>query len=492
MPDYTIRDPTSGRTVTVRGDTPPTDADLDEIFASLPARPKAAAAETPTSVGDVTRGLLNDNPSLPWQARAGLWLARKTAEDPVSAAATAGAVLAVPATGGASLLPSLAAAGLGAAGGAGLGLIGQAATGTGSAKTAGDVAATMTRQGLTNAAGEGAGRAIVGAGKVVVPAVLKKLLKPGKLLDEYPDLIDVMRREQIPIGESSVARGRNMEAKAEVDRLLFARDQQRPKVAGLLGPAQEAVPMGTPSIAGEMPGGLAPAHATLNPDVTDAGPHRLQFLGDAAQPTLGPTPELAGPGVLMREMQAAPGKGAYPGQVDPRKIAQGLTGARAEVSDRALNARALEELDALEMEFLANHPTAKTLTQTNKLKRAEQRLANRAFRAAEQGTAATDTPALFHKGIASGAQREIEKQAPEVIPLNLRTQELGGLLRALRQAEKNAPGPTLNPMSWPGVSSRAAFLADDATKALQTRGAQITRQGLLSKLAEILAAEGGR
>lgn len=41
MPEYTVRDPKSGRTVTLRGATPPTEADLDQVFATLNA-PKAA------------------------------------------------------------------------------------------------------------------------------------------------------------------------------------------------------------------------------------------------------------------------------------------------------------------------------------------------------------------------------------------------------------------------------------------------------------------
>ena len=41
MPTYVVTDPTTGRKVKLTGDTPPTDQDLDEIFASLPA-PKQA------------------------------------------------------------------------------------------------------------------------------------------------------------------------------------------------------------------------------------------------------------------------------------------------------------------------------------------------------------------------------------------------------------------------------------------------------------------
>lgn len=35
MPDYTVRDPHSGRTVTLRGDSAPSEAELEQVFASL-------------------------------------------------------------------------------------------------------------------------------------------------------------------------------------------------------------------------------------------------------------------------------------------------------------------------------------------------------------------------------------------------------------------------------------------------------------------------
>lgn len=43
MPDYAVRDPQSGRTLTVRGDSPPTEAELQELFAATAAPTKAAA-----------------------------------------------------------------------------------------------------------------------------------------------------------------------------------------------------------------------------------------------------------------------------------------------------------------------------------------------------------------------------------------------------------------------------------------------------------------
>ena len=40
MPIYTVQDPVSGRTVSVEGDAPPTEAELDEIFAAIPSASK--------------------------------------------------------------------------------------------------------------------------------------------------------------------------------------------------------------------------------------------------------------------------------------------------------------------------------------------------------------------------------------------------------------------------------------------------------------------
>lgn len=45
MPTYVVTDPKSGRKVKLTGDSPPTDADLDEIFASLPAVQKLSNSE---------------------------------------------------------------------------------------------------------------------------------------------------------------------------------------------------------------------------------------------------------------------------------------------------------------------------------------------------------------------------------------------------------------------------------------------------------------
>jgi len=62
MPSYTVRDPASGRSVTLTGDSPPTEQELEEVFASLPAQQNQAPVQQPsfmepsTAISTVTGG----------------------------------------------------------------------------------------------------------------------------------------------------------------------------------------------------------------------------------------------------------------------------------------------------------------------------------------------------------------------------------------------------------------------------------------------------
>ena len=103
----------------------------------------------------------------------------KTAYDnPVEALGIAGATAAVPLTGGASLLPSIAAAGLGGAGGAGLGTIVKAARGDADTpQTPGAVLGTMAKEGAVQAAGQGTGALAAGAARGSL-RLMQSALKP--------------------------------------------------------------------------------------------------------------------------------------------------------------------------------------------------------------------------------------------------------------------------------------------------------------------------
>src|SRR4030095_14969070 len=48
MPDYTIRDPSTGDIIKVRGDSPPTEQELEQIFSARKSAPAAAGSATQT------------------------------------------------------------------------------------------------------------------------------------------------------------------------------------------------------------------------------------------------------------------------------------------------------------------------------------------------------------------------------------------------------------------------------------------------------------
>jgi hypothetical protein len=180
------------------------------------AEPERPAAQEPSMLDRV----LADSPSAPLQVRAGQALGRFVKANPVAAAATGGAMLAAPFTGGGSILGGMAAAGLGAAGGAGAAIAGRQLV-TGKPESAGGTLRTMATEGAANAAGEGIGRGVVKLGNLVIPKMLKGILRPGKgVQQEFGDVVDVMRRERIPVGQSVTAGTRASASAKEADALI--------------------------------------------------------------------------------------------------------------------------------------------------------------------------------------------------------------------------------------------------------------------------------
>jgi hypothetical protein len=153
---------------------------LDAQGNPLPAAPRGPQPKWSEPGGDVVLDNIRGMAALPGKA----WNYVKG--HPVESAAMAGGLLAVPLTGGASLLPAAAAAGLGGAGGAGLAIAGrQLVTGTPEAGT--DTARTMAAQGATQALAEGGGRLIVKGVRAFGPGLktgavsaYERMLKPNK------------------------------------------------------------------------------------------------------------------------------------------------------------------------------------------------------------------------------------------------------------------------------------------------------------------------
>lgn len=149
-------------------------------------------------------------------------------EHPAQAGAIAGGLAAVPLTGGASVPAAMAAAGLGAAGGAGVGLTAkQLATGRPESGT--DTAKTMATEGALGALGEGAGR-VVGSGlRLLGRGAYRVALAPTqKILGKYGDVVGEGLETATPVSkaglqQATAIKGARMAAK---DAALTAADQR--------------------------------------------------------------------------------------------------------------------------------------------------------------------------------------------------------------------------------------------------------------------------
>jgi hypothetical protein len=142
-------------------------------------------------------------------------------EHPVETAATVGSLVAGPLAGGAaSALGRIALAGLGGAGGAAAGIAGRQLAG-GRAESPDAALQTIARQGAGQAAGQGFGEGSIALANKVVPHVLKQILAPRPGLQrEFPDVVQTMRQERIPIGQSKVAGQRAGESAAKAQAMI--------------------------------------------------------------------------------------------------------------------------------------------------------------------------------------------------------------------------------------------------------------------------------
>lgn len=147
---------------------------------------------------------------------------RTVRDHPVESAATVGAIAAVPLTGGTSLLPAMAAAGLGGAGGAGLGLMVKGARGDADTpNSAGGVLRTMGEQGATQAAMEGGGGLLSKGLQATGRGFYRAAVRPAtRLTEKYGDLVGSGLREGAAVGDSSAIRGRMLTSKAGADALV--------------------------------------------------------------------------------------------------------------------------------------------------------------------------------------------------------------------------------------------------------------------------------
>lgn len=205
MPRYQVT--LDGKTFVVEGDRPPTEDEARQALSSYtpPDAPKASAA--PQEQGFLDR-MLADNPALPAMLRGTQALARGVKAHPVTAGALAGGLVAAPFTGGTSIPAAMAASGLGAAGGAGIGSIASAAMGNeGGPETAGDVARTMAMEGAGGAIGAGVGGGLQKGLKLAAHRLYKGVLRPSMGLQrEFDDVAAKGLKEGARVSDAGAAK----------------------------------------------------------------------------------------------------------------------------------------------------------------------------------------------------------------------------------------------------------------------------------------------
>lgn len=187
------------------------DADLEKSviakhpeYADLAAKPQAAAApaDNRTAFGRMVDTALADNPALPAPLRATQALLRIAKDHPVGTGATLGGALA---TGGTSLLPQLGLAALGAAGGAGYGMLAKGAM-SGDVGTSSGNAKEMAQDAAVAAAGEGIGQAAAGGVKAVAKGAYRYALAPEqRVLAKYGDVAAEGLGRRVPVNPDGIA-----------------------------------------------------------------------------------------------------------------------------------------------------------------------------------------------------------------------------------------------------------------------------------------------
>lgn len=220
MPDYTIRDPQSGLTLTVRGDSPPTESELTDLFAHGSRQPQPPSTGKPdiglgnpamlSGVLDNVRGIANKAveylPAI-GGAVGGL-------------AGAAGGTVAGMGVGG--IPGAIGGAGVGAAGGEAARQLINRARGQAAPATPIEAAAEIGKQGAiqagSQALGSGVGRLVESAG----PAIMQTALKPTvAVLKEYNTtpmrIVKTLLDEGVNVTEGGLAKLQNLLGSNQAD-----------------------------------------------------------------------------------------------------------------------------------------------------------------------------------------------------------------------------------------------------------------------------------
>lgn len=358
--------------------------------------------------------------------------------------ARTGAILAAGAVPGGGIIPSAL---MGAAG-AGTGLVLKRLSDPTSQplsvpESLGTMATEGGLQGALGAVGKGLstlGSGLYRGGVALLPRLLKQ---------EFPNLATTGLEEGIALTRRGAGRAEQAVKSSadEADAMIAARAASRPPVAGLLPEGRVAVPLGPiPSPSG---GRVALQLARGAQRVPE---HQFRALqGLHAEPTVVPvwggmpakTAEAAtadtvvGAGTVLRPMNAPPGVGKVPGMISLQEATQHVPTMMRETATGALGTAepALGQTRRLVQLMSKGRQWPLNLVSAQALKRAEQETAHNAYRAMERGSVTrVPTRARFAKTVAQGTREAIEREVPDVAPINARTQALMGLQRAAEHA----------------------------------------------------------
>jgi hypothetical protein len=288
-------------------------------------------------------------------------------------------------------------------------------------------------------------------------------LLPRTLKQEFPTLAREGYREGVALTRGGAARASRLtgESADEADALIAAREAARPRVRGLLPEGRQPVQLGeTPVPSG---GRLATPLADVTQFRRQSDSRALQGMDpdDPLDPIFGgmarsdpPIPRadvVEGAGTVLQPTNA-PGTlyGAVPGMISLDDALRHVPEATSAIGGRALgrNEPGLRTISQLVKRTETGRPWPTSLTSGQAIKRSEQDVAQRAYRARDAGRITQISPrAQFAekvaKGIREGLEREVDTPTsgwtPRATPLraiNARTQSLMGLDRAATHASE--------------------------------------------------------
>ena len=205
---------------------------------------------------------------------------------------------------------------------------------------------------------------------------------------------------------------------------------------------------------------------------------------------------VSGPGTVLLPMNAPPVAGKVKGMISLDEAMAHVPALAREIGEGALgrNEPALRTISALASRTSSGRQWPISLSAANRLKRAEQLRAHRAYRALDSGKVTQVSPrAQFAQSVAQGTREALEREVPSLGLINSRTQGLMGLERAAEHAA--GTGHILSRLVGAGTGLSGVLVGSGGGLAPAIAGAaagsMLATPGGLSRLG-LLARTGGQ